>query len=1394
VATVTVKVKTPPEVNAGPDRVVYQNTPVLWTPAALTTTAWYDASDTTTISHTSGAVSQWREKKNNGRNLAQATSTAQPRTGTRTINGLNAIDFDGSNDALTGATNHTDAITIFGVVQVDSGTGTDANRCWFSAPQVNWTDYQMMAPANADTLGSYLGSSTVSLPAARNTAHIHAAYSWIPGGAGGGVRVNGGTPTALTALAGGMPRIATELAVGRQKNTSGRFHDGLIGEIIVINSRLTESDPDFLKIEGYLAHKWRLLDKLPADHPYKSEHPLIGMSALVELNGSASDANGDPLTTTWTVTEGVATVANPTSLVTNSSILTSGFYTFRLTANDGTFQVHDDVRIEVRALDTNNAAPVAQAQSVRVARNSANNAIALTAIDAENDALSYAIKTYPTKGTLSGTPPNLTYTPNTSFSGSDSFTFTASDFQQPSQTATVSITVNSLPVVDAGPNQTVVLQEVPWTPVQMAIAPTLWYDADDASTIVHSSGSVSQWSDKSASAKHLTQATSDARPKTGTRTINGLNVIEFDGSNDVLLGASNRTDDITIFGVVQVDSGSGTDGNRSWLSAPGGNNPDFWMPAPANADSLSAYILDTTGSGSSGSRPAARNTAHLQAAYSWVPNGDAGGLRVNGGATVSLAAKATGLQKLATELAIGRQKSTSGRFHDGLIGEIIIINSRLSETDDDFLRIEGYLAHKWGLTAKLPEGHPYKSAMPVFVTATLDGTAYDPDADPFTTNWSVASTVPANLPSVTIANTSAVDTTATFTHAGQYTLRLTATEPGGETVSDEVTITVRQGGAPLAYAGEDQTVFDSNNDGSENVTLDGSGSSAPFGSTITSHVWETGGTQIATGATPTVSLPVGIHEITLTVTDGDGVSASDIVTITVLRFNNAPIVHAGPNQTVSISGDAPVPWTPAKLTTAAWYDGADASTLTTVGGAVSQWNDKSGNGRHVSQAVANQQPSYSNNAVVFDGVDDLLKRNTAFIYANGSADVYIVGAFDGGNFDKRLFAESNSADNNPWYSIFQGRREIDATMTSAYIRDSSNTIRLSNASILSASGALDLSTRKLYQARDTGSSVVHRVGGGSTVSLSYTRGATTLDRFGLGGFPERPTLPTGGSFMRADLNELIVVPSLLSDSDRQKVEGYLAHKWGMTASLPSAHPYKSAAPTEDSGPTATATATLAGSASDADNDPLTTTWSVISTPAGGSATFDYASAPDTTATFTALGEYVLRLTASDGLVSAYDEVTITVTDGTTGLDAFNDWTTAGGGGGVTFTGDSNSDGLADGMAWLLGSQNPTHRSNELLPQQTAEPDGDLRLTFKMLNSSQRGTAVLRLEHSRDLGVTDPWSENVITIPDSSSTVDGVEFTITPIDTDRNQVTATLPAAAANGTGKLFVRLSGVLSP
>jgi hypothetical protein len=41
-----------------------------------------------------------------------------------------------------------------------------------------------------------------------------------------------------------------------------------------------------------------------------------------------------------------------------------------------------------------------------------------------------------------------------------------------------------------------------------------------------------------------------------------------------------------------------------------------------------------------------------------------------------------------------------------------------------------------------------------------------------------------------------------------------------------------------------------------------------------------------------------------------------------------------------------------------------------------------------------------------------------------------------------------------------------------------------------------------------------------------------------------------------DWHELIIYNTALSTTDRQKLEGYLAHKWGLTNNLPSGHPYK----------------------------------------------------------------------------------------------------------------------------------------------------------------------------------------------------------------------------------------------
>lgn len=52
-------------------------------------------------------------------------------------------------------------------------------------------------------------------------------------------------------------------------------------------------------------------------------------------------------------------------------------------------------------------------------------------------------------------------------------------------------------------------------------------------------------------------------------------------------------------------------------------------------------------------------------------------------------------------------------------------------------------------------------------------------------------------------------------------------------------------------------------------------------------------------------------------------------------------------------------WTPNVLRPSVWFDAADLSTLTLVSGDASEWRDKSGNGRHVSQATAANRPTYA---------------------------------------------------------------------------------------------------------------------------------------------------------------------------------------------------------------------------------------------------------------------------------------------------------------------------------------------------------------------------------------------------------------------------------------------------
>ena len=130
----------------------------------------------------------------------------------------------------------------------------------------------------------------------------------------------------------------------------------------------------------------------------------------------------------------------------------------------------------------------------------------------------------------------------------------------------------------------------------------------------------------------------------------------------------------------------------------------------------------------------------------------------------------------------------------------------------------------------------------------------------------------------------------TFTFAlGVHTVTLTVRDNDGSTGTDDVVVTVGPNQAPAANAGPDQTVGDTDGNGSEDVTLDGSSSTDADGS-IDSYEWDVDGDGItdATGTSPVWNFALGAHTVTLTVTDNAGAASSDSVVITVTEPSAAP--------------------------------------------------------------------------------------------------------------------------------------------------------------------------------------------------------------------------------------------------------------------------------------------------------------------------------------------------------------------------------------------------------------------------------------------------------------------------------------------------------------------------
>jgi len=87
-----------------------------------------------------------------------------------------------------------------------------------------------------------------------------------------------------------------------------------------------------------------------------------------------------------------------------------------------------------------NEPPIASDQNLTTPENTSVS-ILLTATDSDEDPLTFIIHSFPSQGTLSGTAPDITYSPNADYVGMDSFTFTVNDGKTNSNVATISIVI-----------------------------------------------------------------------------------------------------------------------------------------------------------------------------------------------------------------------------------------------------------------------------------------------------------------------------------------------------------------------------------------------------------------------------------------------------------------------------------------------------------------------------------------------------------------------------------------------------------------------------------------------------------------------------------------------------------------------------------------------------------------------------------------------------------------------------------------------------------------------------------------------------------------------------------------------------------------------------------------
>lgn len=234
-------------------------------------------------------------------------------------------------------------------------------------------------------------------------------------------------------------------------------------------------------------------------------------------------------------------------------------------------------------------------------------------------------------------------------------------------------------------------------------------------------------------------------------------------------------------------------------------------------------------------------------------------------------------------------------------------------------------------------------------------------------------------------------------------------------------------------------------------------------------------------------------------------------------------------------GGGGILWTPTELSSSFWIDFADADSLTLNGSTIAQADDLTGNNNNFVAESSSHEPAY-----LASGINSLPVANF-----DGTTDKFTLTGLLSGNTYSLVVVETGGVATNR-QTIF-GRASGQGLIPFA---DSNNTnpevFRGTSVPTVHKNGFLETWANRdeaFTSITDTNPHVL--IFNGCTLSVEFKYFAWT----------------TSAIYKKGNVGEIIAVNGTLSVDDRLRLEGYLAHKWGLTANLPSDHPYKTNPPT-----------------------------------------------------------------------------------------------------------------------------------------------------------------------------------------------------------------------------------------